>query len=134
VLDASVSSALEDAIAPPSGSASSAAVVARTRPRATASATIDAGARADALAAELALLDRARSRLRSGDASGALAGLDAYEKNHGQGILATEATLLKIEALVLAGRKDDARTVAAPLLQRRAGDMTGDRARALLER
>ena len=51
-----------------------------------------------------------------------------------RGTLSTEARLLRIEALVAAGQKEEARKVAGPLLERRPGDMTGDRARKLLER
>lgn len=91
-------------------------------------------AAADALAAEIALLDRARARLRASDAPGALAELDRHAAEHPRGALASEATLLRIEALVLAGRREEARKIAAPLLERPPGDLRGDRARALLER
>lgn len=97
-----------------------------------ASASPGTAALADDLAAELADLDKARQKIRAGDSAGALAQLDTYAKNHPKGTLATEATLLRVEALVGAGRRDEARTVAAPLLERR--DMAGDRARKLLER
>lgn len=120
---------------PPAAASVSVAKPAKRPPVASASAAPSASAPsspADNLAAELAALDRARKELRSGNATGALTQLDGYVADHPQGKLATEAALLRIEALVAAGRKDDARRVAAPLLERH--DMTGDRARKLLER
>ncbi|MBX3191737.1 MAG: hypothetical protein KF819_32390 [Labilithrix sp.] len=130
---ASSTPAHHDAVEP-TASVESTAAKKPPRPAAPASApsTATADPPTDPLAAELADLDRARERLRSGDASGALTRLDAYTKSHPRGALATEATLLRIEALVAAGRRDEARSAAAPFLERR--DMTGDRARRLLER
>lgn len=100
-------------------------------PPAAASASSDAR-RGDDLAAELAELERARARLRTGDATGALSLLDAHAAHHPKGVLSTEATLLRVEALVAAGRMDEAKRVAGPLVDRR--DLTGERARRLLAR
>lgn len=88
----------------------------------------------DGLAAELTLLERARVRIRANDALGALVELDRYAADHPRGALSAEALLLRVEALVVAGRREEARRAAAPLLERPAGDLHGDRARALLAR
>jgi hypothetical protein len=51
------------------------------------------------LAAEVALLDRARSALRAQNASGALRALDQYRKERQTAILDPEATVLQIQVL-----------------------------------
>jgi hypothetical protein len=72
------------------------------------------GASSDALQEQVGLVDRARSLLASGDASGALHAVDAYEHRFPTGILLEEASLLRIQAI--AARGD--RAAAAALAQR----------------
>jgi outer membrane protein assembly factor BamD (BamD/ComL family) len=68
---------------------------------------------AETLAAERSLLDEARSALRAGDASGALRDLDLHAQRFPAGILAEERDAMTVEALVAAGRADDARAAGA---------------------
>lgn len=60
------------------------------------------------LGAERALIDTARSALARGDAPSALASLEAHEKRHPNGQLGEERDALFVQALALAGRKQDA--------------------------
>jgi hypothetical protein len=60
--------------------------------------------RASALASEVALLDEARRALQSGDAAGALAILDRYERSFAGGQLAREAAQLRATAASAAPR------------------------------
>lgn len=60
------------------------------------------------LGAERALIDTARSALARGDAPSALASLEAHEKGHSKGQLGEERDALFVQALALAGRKQDA--------------------------
>lgn len=62
------------------------------------------------LAAELADIDRARRALAQGDAAASLAALDAYDR--APGVLRPEAVVLRAEALVRAGRTEEARALA----------------------
>jgi Tfp pilus assembly protein PilF len=64
----------------------------------------------DALSAQVAQIEHARSLFASGDNGGALAALDAYDRRFGQGPLAEEALLLRIE--VSAARGDRASVAA----------------------
>ena len=75
---------------------------------------------ARALAAEVSLVDRARALAhRSPDA--ALALLDEHARTFPYGSLRDEAAVVRVEALLAAGRRDDAERVARPFLAERAG-------------
>lgn len=74
--------------------------------------------RADDLAEERALLDDARARLASGDANAALQRLDEHARRFSHGKLGEEREALAIQALVNAGRYDEARTRAAAFRKR----------------
>ena len=63
----------------------------------------------NALAIDVAHLDRARSALAHGDTNSALQALDTYAATHRTGVLEREATILRIDALVSQG--DRARAV-----------------------
>jgi hypothetical protein len=64
------------------------------------------------LAAERRLLDSARSELVGGEPNHALFLLDAHRTRFPRGRLAEERDALSIQALVKAGRNDEARTRA----------------------
>src|SRR5580692_11629483 len=70
------------------------------------------------LAHELSSLDAARGLLARGDATGALARLDAYGRAYPRGRLGLEAEVLRIDALDESGRSDAARVRAEAFLQR----------------
>ena len=68
------------------------------------------------LAAEVAAIDRTRSLLRSGRAAAALAELERYEVATPTRELGIEAAVLRVEALVGAGRRAEAAELARRLL------------------
>jgi hypothetical protein len=72
-------------------------------------------ARPSTLAAEIASLDGAKQALAHADPAEALRQLDAYRSAFPSGRLAAEAMALRVEALVRAGRRDDARAELARL-------------------
>jgi len=78
---------------------------------------------------ELGSMQRARSALSRGDATGALAELDRFAKGPGWRQLAVEASLLRIEALARAGRNDEARNLARRFVERHPNNPLVDRAR-----
>jgi hypothetical protein len=67
--------------------------------------------RADLLDSEVALLDATRTALKQGDANAALALLDRHAQLSTR-TLSAEALLLRVQALVLAGRSAEARALA----------------------
>jgi hypothetical protein len=73
---------------------------------------------ASTLSAEIAALDRAKRALGGGDTAEAIRQIDAYRAAFHGGILAAEASALRVQALARAGRRDDAR---AELARLRAG-------------
>ncbi len=85
-------------------------------------ATFDEAAPHDSLSGEIALLDRARKALRGGDSATALAELDRYDSGSSKHALAAEALLLRVRALVQAGRRGEARTLAERYVARHPGD------------
>lgn len=87
---------------------------------------------ADPLAAEVALLDRARTALAARDARGALELLADYDRKHGAGALQQEASRLRIEALLQIDVRA-AQELAGRFLNDHAGSPHAPRIRALLE-
>jgi hypothetical protein len=71
----------------------------------------------DTFREELAAIQHARATLRAGDAGRALAELDAYQKKFKTGHFAQEARLLRIEAFVKQGRREEAKALARPFLE-----------------
>lgn len=71
---------------------------------------------APSLADEVAALDGARRALASSDGAGALRALDAFQGTFPRARLGTEALVLRVEALVLAGRPADARALGEPFV------------------
>jgi hypothetical protein len=73
---------------------------------------------ADDLAAELALLRRARAALTGGTPAEALPLLDEFERRFGAGHLAEEGALLRVQALCDSGARARARAAAEQLVRR----------------
>jgi hypothetical protein len=86
------------------------------------------------LTTELVALDDARHALASGDAATSMRLLDAYGARFAQPILAPEATVLRIEALVALGRGDEARGLAGEFLASQPDSPYAERVRSLLGR
>lgn len=85
----------------PSPSSSAEVMPARSAPRV--EPTASAKAERPSLAEEVALLDRAREAVASGDAGRALAALDDHTRRFPGGALGQEALVLRIEALSMRG-------------------------------
>jgi outer membrane protein assembly factor BamD (BamD/ComL family) len=69
------------------------------------------------LAAEVAMLDRARSALLAQNASGALRVLEQYRRERQTGILDPEATVLEIQALEKLGNRASAARLARQFIK-----------------
>jgi hypothetical protein len=78
------------------------------RPRAVVSAPVSSGS----LAKELAALERARKALATESPDRALAELDKYEKRFPKGELASERTVLQVQALLARGKRGEAVALA----------------------
>jgi hypothetical protein len=63
-------------------------------------------------AEQVRLVDRARALVATGDASGALGAIDAYERRFPHGILAEEAALVRIQAMQARGDRTEAASLA----------------------
>lgn len=86
------------------------------------------------LAAEVAVLDRARAALRRGDTAAALTALEAHRRAFADGALVAEADAVRIEALVQAGQRAAAAEHARMFLARYPGSPLARRVRSLVER
>jgi hypothetical protein len=82
--------------------------------------------------AELAALDQARAALSAGAPARALSILDAYASAYPRGVMAPEATVLRVEALVRAGDRPAAERVGTAFLARSPGSAYAARIRSLL--
>lgn len=91
-----------------------------------------AAAPADTLRDEIALLDQARRALRGGNAQAALAVLDRYRSAASKHALGTEALLLRVQALVQAGRATEASALGRGYIARHPHDGYAQRLRHLL--
>ena len=80
---------------------------------------------------ELALLENARSDLRQQAPAAALAALNAYDHTFPAGTMKAEATALRIEALVAAGRREEAALLARTFLSTHSDSPLTGRIRAL---
>lgn len=89
-------------------------------------------AAAEALQAELAQLDAARSRLAAGHAEQALALLRAYERATPRGALRLEAEVLRIDALSRSGRLAQAQQRAKLFLSRHPSSVLAARVRRIV--
>lgn len=86
----------------------------------------------DPLHDEVRCLDEARAKLARGDAAGALVSLDKHDREFPRGLLGAEADMLRVEALVKAGRGDEARARGERLLAREPNGPHAKRLRTLL--
>lgn len=84
------------------------------------------------LAEELAMLDRARALVRSAP-DAAMSVLDDHGRKYPATPFAEESALLRVEALVAAGRRSEAERVAEPFVRDRAGAPVARRMKDLLE-
>ncbi|MBK7859066.1 MAG: hypothetical protein IPJ65_10695 [Archangiaceae bacterium] len=87
----------------------------------------------DELTRELAAVDRARTHLRDHDAAAALVELDAYERAFPHPALGTEARLLRIDALLKAGRRPEAERLGQAMLGSDAPAPVKQRVQRLLD-
>lgn len=88
---------------------------------------------AGSVALEIEALERARAQLGRKDGQGALAALRAYSREHPAGVLAQEADVLRVEALLLVGERKAASDLAERLLQQRADTPHRARLQGLLQ-
>lgn len=89
----------------------------------------------ETLAAEIKLIDRARARLRAGDAKGALDTLVDYDKlvGHG-GSMRAEATVVRIEALQTSGDSARASALGQRFLAKNPSSAYADYVKRILAR
>jgi hypothetical protein len=87
-------------------------------------------AAASSLDQEIAWLEPARRALQANDGRQALAALDQAAPH--VRLLASEAALLRVEALLLSGRRAEAERLARPFLERHASSPHAERLRRLL--
>ncbi len=86
------------------------------------------------LAGELALLDQARGSLARRDATAATAALDMYARRYPNGTMREEATVARIEALLLNGQSAAAATQAEQFLREHPASTNTKRVRQLKKR
>lgn len=89
--------------------------------------------KSDGLAAELAIIDGARSALTRRDASGSLRQLDDYARQYPKGRLRSEATLLRIQALSASGNRAAAERLGKAELARSPNGPYARKIRSLIE-
>jgi TolA-binding protein len=84
------------------------------------------------LAEEVKALDAARAALGRGDGIGAIAALDAYGRAYPRGLLAHEATVLRVEALFAVGDRTNATRIGRAFLAQAPRSPYATHLRALL--
>ncbi|MER2561610.1 MAG: hypothetical protein ABTQ32_12865 [Myxococcaceae bacterium] len=87
----------------------------------------------DDLMAELAFVDGARKALAGKDAAAALSSLAAYDSKFPRGTMRTDAQLLKLEALLLAGRRSDAEALGKKVSATTDSELVRERVKRLLD-
>ncbi|MBL8939443.1 MAG: hypothetical protein JNM69_33085 [Archangium sp.] len=87
----------------------------------------------DDLMAELAFVDGARKALAAKDAANALTSLAAYDAKFPRGTMRTDAQLLKLEALLLAGRRSDAEALGKKVTSTTDSELVRERVKRLLD-
>jgi hypothetical protein len=107
------------AVSPPPGTSTQRVIASVDAP--VPSAPRPAPSAASQLGAERTLLDGARAALVQGDAAGALALLERHRRSFPSAILGEERDAMQVEALVKAGRYDEARA-RAEAFRKRAPD------------
>lgn len=86
------------------------------------------------LAGELSLLDKARGAIAQHDASGSAAALDEYARRYPNGTMREEATVARIETLLLAGQTAQASAQADQFLREHPSSTNTKRVRLLRKR
>ncbi len=118
---------------PPASVRSEARAAPSETPRPQSAPPLPSGARnAEKLSREVALLDEARAALGRGDAAAALAALDQRQQEIGAGMLAPEATLIRVEALLARGERGAAAALAERFWAEHPRGAHTDRLRTLL--
>ncbi|MEW5852883.1 MAG: hypothetical protein AB2A00_29130 [Myxococcota bacterium] len=87
---------------------------------------------ADAVALEAALLDRARTALSRDDAAGALQALGDHARRFPTGMFSEERDAVRVQALVRAGRMDEAQQAARVFLEQHPASLHRPRVEAVL--
>jgi hypothetical protein len=80
---------------------------------------------------QIALIDRARGAVAAHQPAAAMAALDEYQRRFPAGVLAQEATLLRIETLAARGDKADAARLGRQFLERYPRSAMAARVKAL---
>ena len=121
-------------VEPPAASASPPASQALPALTADARRTKEAGPTPteDSVAAEMRLLDTARKQIAEGQPQAALGTLDRYRAGHPMGVLSQEAAVVRIEALLASGRRDEARALARTFFDEHPASPHAQRLRSLL--
>jgi hypothetical protein len=120
-------------LTPPSATETNGASAVSTRASATTRlAAPVTGLEPSSLSEELAALDAARRQLSGGDAQRALRSLDDYARRFQRPRLTTEATVLRIEALVASGNRASAQRLGRAFLARQSNSPYERRVRSLL--
>jgi len=94
---------------------------------------IDSSAARDTLVAERAVLDRAQAAILDADGSAALAAVAEHRRRFARGKLVEERAALHVQALVIAGRHDEARRRGERFLARYRRSIQRGAVRAALE-
>jgi TolA-binding protein len=84
------------------------------------------------ISGEIAAISVARAALDKGNARGALAALDHYQQDFPRGTLAPEATVLRIEALNVAGDRARAKSLGEAFLKAHPKSPHAQRVRSLI--
>lgn len=87
----------------------------------------------DTLEAELALLEPVREALEKKDAPAALAAVGKYDAKFPRGSMRTEAGLMRLEALLLAGKRTEAEALAKRLSAATDSELVRTRIKRLLD-
>jgi hypothetical protein len=119
-------SALVEAARPPA--------LAAEPPPTTMAPPVESAGTVERLAQETSLLDIARGALLRGDAKRALATLTEYEQSFARGMLAPEARVLRVRALLANGQRAAAEELAARVVEAAPNGEHADAVRALMGR
>ena len=92
-----------------------------------------AAQRQSSLAEEVSMLDRARSYLEQRNGAAVLAELDRYQAARSSHLLQTEATVLRIEALLQLGNRPEARRLARLVLAQHPPHRLAERLYAIVQ-
>jgi hypothetical protein len=90
-------------------------------------------ARPDPLGDEIAALDEARSALRNHQPANALSALDGYANRFPHGVLAPEATVVRVEALLAGGDRVQAARLGRAFLAAHPDSPLAVRVRSMLD-